>query len=119
MEEVIESETESSDFDEMRKRVLETVGKYALVIGLPATTPIRRSVCARCGKLISTHKLTMPDTAEKLIMPDKAHELSMSDTARKLYMERWYANVKLKRLAAREAARVTPRRSPRLALKRD
>lgn len=99
VDEVIESECDSSDISEMRNRVLKIVEKRSLVVGLPATCVPPRGTLCTCGGA-NVFK-------------------SMDSTARKIYMRTYYAKVKAKRLAAREAARITSRRSPRLALKRD
>lgn len=95
---VIESESDSSDISEIRTRVLAWLEKRTVVVGLPAT-----NACP-------TDKLPTRSTRTPIKPVDRA--------ARAKYMRDWQRNAKAKRKEALEKARITPRRSQRLGLKR-
>lgn len=96
---VIESDTDSSDFDGMSLRVQKWTGDRTIVLGLTATIiPMDEP---SNGDSRPRSNLASPDIVDK--------------EARAKYMREWQRHTRLKRLEARDAARSAPRRSPRLS----
>lgn len=99
MDHVIESDTDSSDFDGMSHGVQKWIGDRTVVLGLPATIV----------------PMAEPSNGDSFPRSNVVSSNIVDKEAHALYMREWRRHTREKRLEARDAARLAPRRSPRLA----